>query len=409
LSKISYNRENPMIRDLVEERARVVYFWQVQQVLCIDLSECKATPGWLRSEPTEAALPFGPGMAPGERARRMPESANDTVIIEPLCLVPQLSEQPSLDPHDTITSIRLWRLSRGRMFAEQRPSCYPPDQAANSAMLGLVHQTGAFLRPTATNIRELQTPASSSNVSYSAAVRIAAERLNVLMVLNFMEEWSKMRYITKNPLFAMDYVHPVFVQRLVEINQQLDKCGIDFQCTEIGRCSAKSYMKYEGTAATCPAAHLQSVLGRQFFNESATSYGTHQESGRNSNVDKYIFAACLTTPIVLIIVFCIFMRISHYGLPMYIRNQKFVGIVCWRKQGIVKFKLMLDENEPDERQLESDKENIKDQVLVDEGEAVMPTETVIVARRNRRNRQELAPVDEDDAVMPTETVTVRKK
>merc|ERR1719401_1919605 len=58
--------ENPLVSKLVASNVRVIYFWEGQQVLCLDLAECSHTPGWEKG-PAGYNLAFGEPKALGER------------------------------------------------------------------------------------------------------------------------------------------------------------------------------------------------------------------------------------------------------------------------------------------------------------------------------------------------------
>merc|ERR1719387_1317399 len=70
LSKLPGNEmaENPTIGALTDIGARVIYFWDTQQVLCTDFASCTGTPGWYPPD-RRGGYPFafGPPFVLGTR------------------------------------------------------------------------------------------------------------------------------------------------------------------------------------------------------------------------------------------------------------------------------------------------------------------------------------------------------
>merc|ERR1719414_1056173 len=85
--------ENPTISNLVAGNVRVIYFWEGQQVLCLDPASCKGTPGYLKG-PLGFPLSFGEPQALGTRT------------MEPGCILFNDDLMRSSIPKSIVTAVK---------------------------------------------------------------------------------------------------------------------------------------------------------------------------------------------------------------------------------------------------------------------------------------------------------------
>lgn len=317
--------ENPKVEALVAAKARVLYFWEGQQVLCTTLEECKATPGWERSRTGDPPFAFGAPMAPGERARLMSHAGGR--VIEPLCVAPSSAATVHDDLAETAESLKAFEKDPLSEFKRHRPSCYPQAGAAPALRMPTVlHEADAYIRAT----QELQAKmnailGSASNkftLGESLTAKTPGERLNFLLLASVMRRREiKDKFWLNTQFLSLDFMHPIFVHRLVEYNQGMPECGFGVHCLETGSCFAKSRLKY--------TADGQGVCGPD--SEVAAELEDHGSKGRWSTRRKIATLVCagLVFKLFVALVIKVYSPYALCATPACTHD--FIGCVCWRK------------------------------------------------------------------------------
>eukprot|EP00927_Polykrikos_kofoidii_P077412 TRINITY_DN74351_c0_g1_i1.p1 TRINITY_DN74351_c0_g1~~TRINITY_DN74351_c0_g1_i1.p1 ORF type:complete len:818 (-),score=121.80 TRINITY_DN74351_c0_g1_i1:242-2695(-) len=226
----------PTIRELVRADARVVYFWEGQQVLCTTVARCSATPGWLRPGLNES-LSFGPPRVQGTRSATR---GTHRRVIEPLCVNPSFPSTQTDDPVTLLQSIRSFAADTRAFTMRHPPSCYPRNTevpAINEPPL--VHRIDAWLTFSPLHQREMQEALRDDKeiwVSGEAlTARTYAERVNFLLLMRALDRGAIHAYKNIN-LFAMDHVHPTIVHRIISAMQEQPDCGYTMHCIKTGSC-----------------------------------------------------------------------------------------------------------------------------------------------------------------------------
>jgi len=241
--------ENPTINAAITAGIRVFYFWEGQQVLCVDRHECTETPGWQRGT-LGGPLPFGPGMAYGVRTN-LDHGVGNTKYMEPGCIVD--SAQSSSNPIQLLLNIKK---HAGALMdeAKKHPSkCYPPGSSppelhspqllyeADVWSSPFSEAAGAY-RKVYKDIEEIYTRGES------ATVKSEAERVNFLALNWFLRKnWQPL--FMKLNIISFDYVSPIIVHRIIEANQGRTECGYAIYCKSTGSCWAKSLL--DDLSGTC--------------------------------------------------------------------------------------------------------------------------------------------------------------
>lgn len=231
--------ENPRISSLVELNARVLYFWEGQQVLCIDRVSCQRTPGW--SQPWEG-LAFGWGMPMGER--KAPRSGQGPVL-EPGCLSSSWEQTKSAHPDSVVQNIRTWALDLGAA-SQNTPLCFPqraPVPPVHTptllywadAQVTLTEDENKKMRLLLGHAKSLVTRGEGFNLKSSA------ERTNYLLLTWLMKKDARVLFTRPN-VIAHDFASPILVHRIVEAMQEQKDCGYAIVCKASGSCWAGSLL-----------------------------------------------------------------------------------------------------------------------------------------------------------------------
>mmetsp|Transcript_35188 Transcript_35188/g.74895 ORF Transcript_35188/g.74895 Transcript_35188/m.74895 type:complete len:725 (+) Transcript_35188:217-2391(+) len=326
LPESEHSLENPRVHHLVSAGARVMYFWEGQQVLCLTLAECKATPGWQRHVSGEAPLPFGAPMAPGERAKKIKSTTGR--VMEPLCVAPSGVSTVDEDPLKTIESFKNFEHDPVTAFSKSRPSCYPSDAVAPPLRAPTVlHEGDAYLRATLAREENLDNILGSSSTKYTAGEAVtaksASERLNFMLlsiVMKRREEESQ--FFLNTQFLALDFIHPIFVHRLVEYNQAMPECGFDIHCLETGSCFAASKLMY--TIDYLGGYCIPEVVNAWWVQE-------RSEEGDWKSWQYAIMGVIFLLFVKLSVVVCIGSCSDYKAFPTWVRNDDFRGCICLRK------------------------------------------------------------------------------
>eukprot|EP00929_Paragymnodinium_shiwhaense_P054740 TRINITY_DN27433_c0_g1_i2.p1 TRINITY_DN27433_c0_g1~~TRINITY_DN27433_c0_g1_i2.p1 ORF type:complete len:662 (-),score=151.88 TRINITY_DN27433_c0_g1_i2:456-2441(-) len=244
LSEISadYVFGSPLVKQLVEADARVMYFWEGQQVLCRSLTSCKRTPGWQAHEVGQP-FAFGPPMLIG--SRQAASGATSRVAMEPLCMNPSERLTMTDDPVLLVTLLRQFSTAtRNVTTAHGGPKCYPADtEVPKEQDPPLVNRVDAYLSTTPYHIEQMETlfRSESEIFAHGEALthRSAAEHVNYLMLVWYFDKGQKQVYAKPN-VIATDHVHPAIVHRIVDGAQEAAECGYTMHCRDTGSCFAQN-------------------------------------------------------------------------------------------------------------------------------------------------------------------------
>mmetsp|Transcript_119389 Transcript_119389/g.371012 ORF Transcript_119389/g.371012 Transcript_119389/m.371012 type:complete len:358 (-) Transcript_119389:295-1368(-) len=239
--------ENPRISSLVHINARVLYFWEGQQVFCTDLETCRRTPGWDRPW---GGLAFGAPLPLGERA------------LEPACLASSWEQTVSAHPDRVVKRLKRWALSLRRASSESTPACFPPGAAVPAAhtptllywadgQVTLSEAENHMQRLLLGHAKSLFTRGEGFNL------RSSAERSNYLLLVWFMKRGARAMFTQPN-IIAHDFLQPVIVHRIIEAMQEQQDCGWAMTCKSTGSCWAASLLGQDG--ACRPESEVVAIL-----------------------------------------------------------------------------------------------------------------------------------------------------
>lgn len=229
--------DNPKIRDLVAEKANVMYFWEGQLVLCTTRSLCQTTPGW---RPPTAGKPFafGPPLPLGVRA-----AVGGKPVLEPLCLNPSASVTASNRSAKLLHGLVAFSLNPRELTAQKGPpSCYPANtELPPKHVPPLVHRLDGYLEWSwDDHTKRLETFADDKSVYFSGealTMRSDSERVNFMLLVWYLGTRFNTHFQEMN-LVAFDFVHPVLVHRIISAVQGLEECSYYLQCVDTGSCFA---------------------------------------------------------------------------------------------------------------------------------------------------------------------------
>lgn len=231
---------SPKIGDLVSASARVIYFWEGQQVLCTSLSECRETPGW--TKPGSFGFAFGEPFPLGGR----PGSGK---VVEPMCIAPSGPLTNSSNPADLVIMLRQYSIYLDQYMYGNVPDCYILGYELPSLHgLPLFHRLDAYL-----TLSEKQAESKAAIFSHqkevyvrgeAVTIRSDAERVNYLMLLWMMSKGNTNMWAGSNTI-AFDFVSPILVHRMISTAQEQPDCGYILQCWNSGSCFSATLDAYE--------------------------------------------------------------------------------------------------------------------------------------------------------------------
>jgi hypothetical protein len=225
---------NPTVSQLLTVEARVLYFWEGQQVLCTSVAQCQETPGW--QQPASGyPFAFGQPMALGQR-----KSRNEQDVMEPLCLNPSRPSTQTDDVVMLINSLRGFSEHTENITGKHVPLCYPENtQLPPNGEPTLVHRVDAWLSLTESHEREMERLLLNEKELWThgeaLTARSYAESVNYLLLLWYLNKGQQHMYRRIN-MIATDHVHPSIVHRIVSAMQEQPDCGYTMHCLDTGSC-----------------------------------------------------------------------------------------------------------------------------------------------------------------------------
>eukprot|EP00927_Polykrikos_kofoidii_P061166 TRINITY_DN56035_c0_g1_i1.p1 TRINITY_DN56035_c0_g1~~TRINITY_DN56035_c0_g1_i1.p1 ORF type:complete len:895 (+),score=123.40 TRINITY_DN56035_c0_g1_i1:165-2849(+) len=240
--------ENPTVAALVELNARVIYFWEGQQVLCHDVNSCKRTPGWAPN-PNGWSLPFGPPLKFGERTQVLSDARaidQDVKALEPSCLFHTEYLSKSDKPDKAVRQLKAFAVNMQEALNHRRPTCFPADAPPPEPKEPTVmYIADAFILPTKSQIESQQEIIGNAYLVYSRgegfSVRSEAERYNFLLLNWFFRPSLRDVYTAPN-IISMDFPPVVIVQRIIDAMQEKRECGWAIYCRETDSCNARNLL-----------------------------------------------------------------------------------------------------------------------------------------------------------------------
>jgi len=269
LAKLPVNEsmEDPTIRSLVNIGVRVLYCWEGQQVLCVDLESCQGTPGW-SSLPWRTKFGFGPPMHPGQRQNLTGTCAR---IMEPACLMGSWTFTSSAHPHETIRNVKAFTHDLVGHAQWQRPECVPQTgQVPKHQTPQILYNVEAFITPNEKEIITQQQILRNVHAVFARGegftLRSEAERTNYLMLVWMMRKGAQALF-SKPSIISLDYISPIIIHRIVEAMQGYEDCGWAIYCKMSGSCWARSLFSQDGQC-------LEEADVLLSLEEYANTYGT---------------------------------------------------------------------------------------------------------------------------------------
>jgi len=242
--------ENPPMGAAISAGIRVFYFWEGQQVLCVEKAECAVTPGWERGNLGQP-LAFGPGLPYGARSN-MNRGTETQTYVEPGCIHPSATATQSTNPIQLLLNIKKHAGALMNSAKSHPTKCFPTD----GAMPEVHHPTllyeadvwtspyseaeGAY-RKVYKDVKEIFTRGES------ATLKSEAERVNFL-ALNWLLRKNWQPLFQKLNIISMDYVAPINVHRIIEANQKREECGYAIYCKATGSCWAQTLLDSQANA-----------------------------------------------------------------------------------------------------------------------------------------------------------------
>eukprot|EP00401_Gymnodinium_catenatum_P026446 CAMPEP_0117463142 /NCGR_PEP_ID=MMETSP0784-20121206/3422_1 /TAXON_ID=39447 /ORGANISM="" /LENGTH=840 /DNA_ID=CAMNT_0005256939 /DNA_START=109 /DNA_END=2628 /DNA_ORIENTATION=+ len=253
--------DNPTVSECVSLNMRVFYFWEGQQVVCTDLSQCKRTPGWMQAVTT---LPFGPPLPRGLRRASAAIGGNgeDSRVIEPGCIFRFRGTSRPEHPDAVAWEIKANLDSLPDALQRNWPGCLSHAAVASQTKIPpLLYIVDANLMHNRTHMQHHSETMGSSDVFYSRgegfSIRSEAERLNYLLLLLIMRPGFETLYTSPNIVY-FDYPPAIIVGRIINAVQDRKDCGWAIYCRPTGSCWAGSLAQVANNADERPVVECRS-------------------------------------------------------------------------------------------------------------------------------------------------------
>lgn len=253
LSKLPGNEmaENPTIGALTDIGARVIYFWDTQQVLCTDFTDCTGTPGWYPPD-RRGGYPFafGPPFVLGTRINAT-GGRQTARIIEPLCHVHSSTYTKDDQPERLLSKIKTYAKDMPAKTLESRPKCFPvgatlPDIHKPTLWYTVDGFVTASPEEQATQSERMRGVKAIYTRGEGFTVKTDAERTNYLMLSWFLKRENQELFTKPNAVmfeFAGAAYMPIL--RIIEAEQARPECGWAIHCKSSGSCWADTLLGSE--------------------------------------------------------------------------------------------------------------------------------------------------------------------
>jgi len=266
LAKLPGNEmaENPTIGGLTDIGARVLYFWESQQVLCTTITECMRTPGWYPAD-RRGGMPFafGPPFVLGTRINAT-GGRMTARIIEPACHTHSGSFTKDDQPERLLKKIKTFAKDMASKAVESRPKCFPVGAALPKVHTPTLWYTvDGFVTSTpeeqAVQADRMRGVKAIYTRGEGFTVKTDAERTNYLMLSWFLKRDNQELFTKPNAImfeFAGAAMMPIL--RIIEAQQGRPECGWAIYCKASGSCWADTLL---GEKDACiPEDKVQQIL-----------------------------------------------------------------------------------------------------------------------------------------------------
>jgi len=241
--------ENPSIGNLVDTGARVVYYWNSQQVLCTTLEECKTTPGWHPADVKSGySYAFGPPFKLGTRINAT-GGRTTARMVEPGCSVHSRFFTENGEPEEVIKNLKLFSMDMMSKVSETRPKCFPinvPIPAIHSPTL--LYILDAFVTASSEEQQAQAERMRGVKAIYTRGegftLKTEAERTNYLLLSWFL---SNRELLSRPNAIMMEYAGAgaMNIVRIIEAMQGRPDCGWAVYCKDSGSCWADTLLGAE--------------------------------------------------------------------------------------------------------------------------------------------------------------------
>lgn len=239
------SKDNPLVSSLVVGGARVVYFWEGQQVLCVTLEECRRTPGWQLS----TRFAFGPPTSRKQLNKLAGVNGSNGSLVPPICLLTLEDQERHSAPIDAVEAVKRYASMLQRNYSRlHRPSCMAQDEEiASIHSPPLFYVADGVVTPlhAAEQAQLLRNAKAVFSRGEGLSHRSEAERMNYLLLLRLLKEGYRSVFTQPN-VISVDFASPVIVHRIVESMQNRPECGIAVHCKATGSCWAASLVPPAG-------------------------------------------------------------------------------------------------------------------------------------------------------------------
>lgn len=240
--------ENPTIGALTDVGARVVYFWDTQQVLCTSFQECTRTPGWYPPD-RRGGYPFafGPPFVLGTRINAT-GGRQTARIIEPGCNTHSGAFTKDDQPERLLKKIKLYSSDLTAKTLESRPKCFPIGAALPGVHSPTLWYTVDGFVTATPEEQTLQTDRMRGvKAIYTRGegytVKTDAERTNYLLLSWFLKRNNQEVFTKPNAvMFEFAGSAPMCILRIIEAMQARPECGWAIYCKASGSCWADTLL-----------------------------------------------------------------------------------------------------------------------------------------------------------------------
>lgn len=249
LSTMSEPRQNPSVAELVSKKARVLYFWEGQQVLCLNYTQCQATPGWEVPSGNYSRFTFGKPYKLGTRP--LGTGRSGSVVLEPACIMPSKESTAAFRPNSLYKKMLAFinATSGNETLSTVDTPCWLMDEPGPGLHEpNLLIELDAYLILDELQMHEKNTLLAGDKDIFTAGEplswRSGAERMNFNLLVWFFKKGNRDLFMRPN-IISLEMIHPALIQRITEANQNRQDCGIALHCKDSGSCWAMTLAKGE--------------------------------------------------------------------------------------------------------------------------------------------------------------------
>lgn len=239
--------ENPTVGALTDIGARVIYFWDTQQVLCTNFTSCKSTPGWYpANRGKDYPFAFGPPLKLGTRTN----VTNGRIVrmIEPSCLVRSNTFTKDNSPEKLLKKIKTYAKDMRSKTEESRPKCFPEEvELPEEHRPTLWYSVDGYITPTPEEQSLQNDRMRGVKAIYTRGEGFTshtdAERTNYLLLSWFFKQRGQAISMRPNAImFEFAGSAYMAIIRMIEAQQGRPDCGWAIYCKASGSCWANTLL-----------------------------------------------------------------------------------------------------------------------------------------------------------------------